>query len=296
MKRSIPWVALFLAGLISASISACASDTAPTAPFVINPSPSATPTHATDTENPVPARDAETPLPAQGATDATETATPPPTEPSGYPAPTSPLNADDLGHLPDDPTELMFAIFDNSLADIGRKMAYSHNDAFIPVLMEFLRFQPSEEAQLTLVSFMVRIRDRIPEGSFAIVPQGEGNWGWWVQWVAEHPEASPPPGFDGWKGQLFSIIDEPMGEFIYAGVPTTIRLEEIVWGGVRRDGIPDLQFPPHISPEEATYLETGDRVFGVSINGEHRAYPLRVLNAHEMANDTVGGVQFALAY
>ena len=76
---------------------------------------------------------------------------------------------------------------------------------------------------------------------------------------------------------------------MYTGVPATIRLEEIVWGGVRRDGIPDLRFPPHVSPEEASYLESGDRVFGVSINGDHRAYPLRVLNAHEMANDIVGG-------
>ena len=38
------------------------------------------------------------------------------------------------------------------------------------------------------------------------------------------------------------------------------------------------------------------QVFGVSINGEHRAYPLRILNAPEMANDVVGGVSFALAY
>ena len=37
------------------------------------------------------------------------------------------------------------------------------------------------------------------------------------------------------------------------------------------------------------------RVFGVFINGEHRAYPHRILNAHEMANDVVGGVPFALA-
>ena len=43
-------------------------------------------------------------------------------------------------------------------------------------------------------------------------------------------------------------------------------------------------------------LINDDRVFGVSFNGEHRAYPLRILNAHEMANDVVGGVPFALAY
>jgi hypothetical protein len=32
------------------------------------------------------------------------------------------------------------------------------------------------------------------------------------------------------------------------------------------------------------------------INEEHRAYPLRILNPHEMANDVLGGVPFALAY
>ncbi len=51
-----------------------------------------------------------------------------------------------------------------------------------------------------------------------------------------------------------------------------------------------------LSPDEADYLDPNDRVFGVSINGEHRAYPLRILNPPEMANDVVGGVPIALAY
>ena len=87
-----------------------------------------------------------------------------------------------------------------------------------------------------------------------------------------------------------------MEEFLYQGVKSNIRLEEIVWGGVPKDGIPDLTNPPVISAEEADYLSADERVFGVSINGEHRAYPHRILNAHEMANDVVGGVPFALAY
>jgi hypothetical protein len=73
-------------------------------------------------------------------------------------------------------------------------------------------------------------------------------------------------------------------------------VEEIVWGGVAKDGIPDLMNPPVLPADKATYLDPFDRVFGLSINGEHRAYPLRILNAHEMANDTLGGVPFALAY
>ena len=75
-----------------------------------------------------------------------------------------------------------------------------------------------------------------------------------------------------------------------------IQLEEIAWGGVGKDGIPDLRYPPVVTAGEADYLESSDRVVGVSINGEHRAYPLRILNLHEMANDIVGGVPFALAY
>ena len=36
--------------------------------------------------------------------------------------------------------------------------------------------------------------------------------------------------------------------------------------------------------------------FGESINGEHRAYPMCIVNTHEMANDVLGGEQVALAY
>jgi hypothetical protein len=61
-----------------------------------------------------------------------------------------------------------------------------------------------------------------------------------------------------------------------------------VWGEVPKDGIPDMINLPVVTPPDAGYLFDEDRVFGVSFNGEHRAYPLRILNAHEMANDGVG--------
>ena len=47
----------------------------------------------------------------------------------------------DLSALPDDPAELMFAILDETLNRVARKMAYSGNQTYIPVLLEFLRFQ-----------------------------------------------------------------------------------------------------------------------------------------------------------
>ncbi|HIN06522.1 MAG TPA: DUF3179 domain-containing protein [Dehalococcoidia bacterium] len=91
------------------------------------------------------------------------------------------------------------------------------------------------------------------------------------------------------------MVDPEQSDFINSGVDSGIRLEEIVWGRVPRDGIPDLINPRVVTPQEAGYLFDDDRVFGVSFNGEHRAYPLRVLNAHEMANDVVGSAPFALA-
>ena len=62
------------------------------------------------------------------------------------------------------------------------------------------------------------------------------------------------------------------------------------------DGIPDLRSPKMLTPEEADYLQPRERVFGISINGDHRAYPLRITNAHEMVNDTVGGEPISLSW
>jgi len=75
-----------------------------------------------------------------------------------------------------------------------------------------------------------------------------------------------------------------------------IRLEEIVWGGVLFDEIPALNNPKMIGADEAEYVLNSDLVFGISINDDIRAYPLRILGWHEMLNDRVGGTSIALAY
>ena len=100
-----------------------------------------------------------------------------------------------------------------------------------------------------------------------------------------------------WKGEVLSTLDTRFREFLPEdGVAHTIRLEEIVWGGVVVDGIPSLDNPDVIQAHEARYLEADEQVFGVYLNGEARAYPLRIMNWHEMTNDVVGGQPFALAY
>lgn len=121
------------------------------------------------------------------------------------------------------------------------------------------------------------------------------SWPAWVSWYAG-TDLVPPPGFTGWKGQLFSRIDPVFGRVMATGIPSTIRVEEIVWGGVGFEGIPALDDPDMITANEATYLRPGEPVFGIVVEGDARAYPLRILDWHEMANSTVGGVPVALAY
>ena len=116
----------------------------------------------------------------------------------------------------------------------------------------------------------------------------------WFVWYGA-TSIAPPPGYTSWKGRLLSGIDEGFAAFLQDGRPTTIRTEEIVWGGVPIDGIPSLDNPATVAPDES-YLEPTDAVFGIVVNGEARAYPLRILDWHELVNDVLGGVPVSLAY
>lgn len=44
------------------------------------------------------------------------------------------------------------------------------------------------------------------------------------------------------------------------------------------------------------YVVTADRVIGVEINGKSRAYPLTVMNVHEVVNDELAGVPIAVTF
>ena len=120
----------------------------------------------------------------------------------------------------------------------------------------------------------------------------------WREWIGPRSEEyAPPSDYPRWKVDSLAEIDPAIGAIMEPAIAgSRVDLTEVVWGGVRLDGIPPLEQPPHILPEQATWLWPDDRVFGVSINGEHRAYPLRVMNAHELANDVLGGEPISLVY
>jgi Protein of unknown function (DUF3179) len=122
------------------------------------------------------------------------------------------------------------------------------------------------------------------------------SWRDWMVWQQAHPEIAPFEGFDVFKADVLAVIDPDFRLFLKPGVAHEIRLEEIVWGGVKKDGIPALTNPKQIAAADATWLQDDELVFGIEIAGDARAYPLRILDWHEMVNDVIGGLPVTLAY
>ncbi|MGE4136150.1 MAG: DUF3179 domain-containing protein [Pirellulales bacterium] len=77
---------------------------------------------------------------------------------------------------------------------------------------------------------------------------------------------------------------------------TTIPAKRIIGGGPPKDGIPALTDPKLMAAREATYLQPDDRVVGVAIGDVTRAYPLRILDYHEVVNDRFGEAPIAVTY
>ena len=77
---------------------------------------------------------------------------------------------------------------------------------------------------------------------------------------------------------------------------SNVNLEEVMFGGPGKDGIPAIDSPIFELAHESLQLNDTDPVIGVVLNGEAKAYPLRILIWHEIVNDVVGGVPVAITY
>ena len=126
------------------------------------------------------------------------------------------------------------------------------------------------------------------------------DWREAMLWQEAHPEVVPHPSYRPLKLRYFTNIDSNFLQFFDPKFTSRdkmkIRFEEITWGGVKVDGIPSLDNPKLTDAKYADYLLGTDLVFGVAINGDARAYPLRIMGWHEMFNEVIGGVPVALAY
>lgn len=62
---------------------------------------------------------------------------------------------------------------------------------------------------------------------------------------------------------------------------------QLLGGGPAKDGIPAINEPKFIPAQEVDFLSSHDLVVGIIREKEARAYPLKVLNWHEIVNDRI---------
>ena len=117
-----------------------------------------------------------------------------------------------------------------------------------------------------------------------------GNMLWQFIEIAQNQEIGDGQTIESYGFDLSTLL-----------IPKT----EIVAGRIPKDGRPALLNPATMTTKEADalnrgghgkYLVSTDPVIGVSLNGESRAYPIRVMNWHEIANDLLGKQPIAVTY
>ena len=198
--------------------------------------------------------------------------------------------------VPYDSNSAMYKVFpgfartSNRTYDALEEVRLNNDKSMVPVLVESMRFQSTANAREASAEVLRELTGE---------QYGGDDWKQWMEWLGKRREDYPPPEqYLDWKINFMSQLNPRFSTFLRPALEGAITVDptEIVWGGVDPDGIPDIRDPKMLTPDEADFLDEDDRVFGVSINGDTRAYPLRIINAHEMVNDTVGGEPISLAW
>lgn len=76
---------------------------------------------------------------------------------------------------------------------------------------------------------------------------------------------------------------------------TSISFDEILSGGPPKDGIPSID-APEFEPVTAADLPDNEPMLTVEVDGEARAYPLRILMWHEIVNDEIAGTPLTITF
>lgn len=78
---------------------------------------------------------------------------------------------------------------------------------------------------------------------------------------------------------------------------TTIDTNELMSGGVPRDGIPAIHRPKFDTVNEARdWLKPQEPIVALELQGEARAYPLQILTWHEIVNDEMAGQPITVTF
>ncbi len=77
---------------------------------------------------------------------------------------------------------------------------------------------------------------------------------------------------------------------------SSIDKKLILSGGPAKDGIPAIDDPKFILAKNADFLLPSDRVLGLDYRGIIKAYPIKILNFHEIVNDDFNDQPVAITF
>jgi hypothetical protein len=179
------------------------------------------------------------------------------------------------------------------VVELAEAMGASGDAAWVPYLIDLYRFYGvGETIGPIAINLAALTGEPIPDDPRLIY----NTYGRWMHREEPLPydQFSGLQGYILWKSLVYSQADVAFADLI-AQIEDPILASQIQWGGVRRGGIPELNAPLTVSVEQADWMTDEELTFGAVINGEVRSYPHRILDHHEMANDTLGGEPVALA-
>ncbi len=180
-----------------------------------------------------------------------------------------------------------------SVTALAVAMGASGDPAWVPYLIDMLRIYGAGGVVEPIAASLASLTgEPIPEDIRLIY----STYGRWMHREEPIPAdlASGGQEYIAWKSLLYSQVDLAFAELILQ-IDDPILASQIQWGGVRRGGIPELNAPATVSVAQADWMIDDELTFGAVVNGEVRAYPHRILDHHELANDTLGGEPVALA-
>ena len=97
--------------------------------------------------------------------------------------------------------------------------------------------------------------------------------------------------------QAKQYLDAGKGQPPFDVTVHSVPIEEIMNGGPPKDGMPALINPKFVSASDGErFLNKHDRVLGIEYNGVAKAYPIRILNWHEVVNDEFNGRPVAVTW
>ena len=114
-----------------------------------------------------------------------------------------------------------------------------------------------------------------------------------------------PPDYLAVKRSIYTSIIPGWDRIFVEG---DIDWRHVSWGGVLIDDrphdktdevcncIPAADNPEVVSAKDATWPDDDDIIFGITVNGESRAYPRQIMEVREMVNDTLGGRDLGIPY